>query len=52
VPYSAPLVALITPNGAVSRSTIQALLDDGHDISSIAVFHGRAAHKANRLFRA
>jgi hypothetical protein len=51
VPYTPPLVALITPNAALSRATVMRLLEDGHDIASIAVFHNRAGRMGRSGFR-
>jgi hypothetical protein len=47
VPFKAPLVALITPNAALSRASVMRLLEEGHDIASIAVFHGRQTRKVS-----
>jgi hypothetical protein len=45
VPYKAPLVALITPDAALSRAAVMRLLEDGHDIASIATFHKRQTRR-------
>jgi hypothetical protein len=45
VPYKAPLVALMTPNAPVSRAMVMRLLEDGHDIASIAYFHKRQTRR-------
>lgn len=51
VPYKAPLVALITPGGPVTRVQLIQLIAEGHDVSSIATFHrGAGRSRPHRVF--
>lgn len=36
---AAPLVALITPNRALSRQAVARLIEEGHDVGAIAEFY-------------